>query len=353
VLNLWRRHSKSKCNLRGRQERRCRCPIWISGVDAAGNRIKETTKLRDWTRAEALARHWDARGAKPTETARTTIDELETAFLAYAANPAGKNLKPPTIVKYKQLFKQLSAFAADTGYRYISQLDLEVLTEFVSTWKDKPLSASKKLKRLRTVLKFAVRRKWITENPALDLDVPKIPPKATMPFSPEEMKNILKAATGETRVFIQTMLYSGLRIMDTAMLTADSVKGDRIQLRQAKTGEPVSVLVPHEVAEALRSLPRRPHFFWAGKATPTNTAASWGVRLSAVFKKAGIHNGHSHRLRDTFAVRLLTAGVSLENVSTLLGHTSIRTTEEFYSPWIKVRQDALDREVSRAMQDYP
>lgn len=149
------------------------------------------------------------------------------------------------------------------------------------------------------------------------------------------------------------MLYSGLRIMDTAMLTADSVKGDRIQFRQAKTGEPVSVIVPHEVAEALRSLPRRPHFFWAGKATPTNAAASWGVRLSAVFKRAGIHNGHSHRLRDTFAVRLLTAGVSLENVSALLGHTSIRTTEEFYSPWIKVRQDALDREVSRAMQDYP
>ena len=50
---------------------------------------------------------------------------------------------------------------------------------------------------------------------------------------------------------------------------------------------------------------------------------------------------HSHRFRDSFAVGLLTAGTSVENVSRLLGHTSIKTTEQFYSPWIKTRQDAL------------
>ena len=50
----------------------------------------------------------------------------------------------------------------------------------------------------------------------------------------------------------------------------------------------------------------------------------------------------SHRLRDTFAVDLLEKGVPLEEVSKLLGHESIKTTEKHYSKWMKGRQDRLD-----------
>ena len=38
--------------------------------------------------------------------------------------------------------------------------------------------------------------------------------------------------------------------------------------------------------------------------------------------------GHPHQLRDTFAVGLLEQGVPLEEVSKLLGHESIKTTEK-------------------------
>jgi integrase/recombinase XerD len=50
----------------------------------------------------------------------------------------------------------------------------------------------------------------------------------------------------------------------------------------------------------------------------------------------------SHRLRDTFAVDLLQKGVPLEEVSKLLGHESIKTTEKSYARWVKGRQDRLD-----------
>jgi integrase len=50
----------------------------------------------------------------------------------------------------------------------------------------------------------------------------------------------------------------------------------------------------------------------------------------------------SHRLRDTFAVVLLSKGVPPEEVSKLLGHESIKTTERHYAKWIKGRQDRLD-----------
>ena len=47
-------------------------------------------------------------------------------------------------------------------------------------------------------------------------------------------------------------------------------------------------------------------------------------------------------------MNLLNAGVSIEAVSRLLGHSSIRVTEIHYAPWVKSRQDALDREILKA-----
>jgi integrase len=54
---------------------------------------------------------------------------------------------------------------------------------------------------------------------------------------------------------------------------------------------------------------------------------------------------HAHRFRDTFAVGLLQAGVPMERVSVLLGHSSIKVTEKRYSPWVQARQDPLEADV--------
>ena len=54
-------------------------------------------------------------------------------------------------------------------------------------------------------------------------------------------------------------------------------------------------------------------------------------RLKKLFALAetskGDGNAVSHRLRDTLAVELPLAGVSIERVSVLLGHSSVRVTE--------------------------
>lgn len=51
--------------------------------------------------------------------------------------------------------------------------------------------------------------------------------------------------------------------------------------------------------------------------------------LSASLEPVTKPDGHAHRFRDTFAVGLLQAGVPIERVSVLLGHSSIKVTEKY------------------------
>ena len=59
---------------------------------------------------------------------------------------------------------------------------------------------------------------------------------------------------------------------------------------------------------------------------------------------------HSHMLRDTFAVEMLLACVPLEDVSRMLTHSSIRTTEKHYAPWVKARRRQLEDKAVAAMR---
>jgi integrase/recombinase XerD len=128
------------------------------------------------------------------------------------------------------------------------------------------------------------------------------------------------------------------------------LQGDKLHLYTAKTGTPVRVPLPRYVAKVLKAVPRKhpDYFFWTGHHNVREAANTWRRSLAGLFKKAKIVGGHSHRFRDTFAVELLQAGVSLENVSVLLGHTNIQVTQQHYAPWVRTRQEVLEREIYRA-----
>ena len=54
-------------------------------------------------------------------------------------------------------------------------------------------------------------------------------------------------------------------------------------------------------------------------------------------------------LRDTFAVELLLSGMKLEDVSRLLTHKSIKTTEAHYAPWVSRREQQLEDKLGEAL----
>jgi integrase/recombinase XerD len=158
------------------------------------------------------------------------------------------------------------------------------------------------------------------------------------------------------RGLFQLMRWSGLAIMDALTLRRDELidrNGHyRVVTSRQKTGTDVSVVIPPNVAEELLAVPNdnTTYFFWSGQGSPKSITGNWGKRfIVPAFDEAKIpRNGHmlAHRLRDTLAVDLLEKGVPLEDVSKLLGHTNIKTTERHYAAWVQGRQDRLDSLVS-------
>jgi integrase/recombinase XerC len=60
-------------------------------------------------------------------------------------------------------------------------------------------------------------------------------------------------------------------------------------------------------------------------------------------KKAGLKNATPHTLRHSFAKALIDAGVSLEKVATLLGHSNLNTTRIYMAPGEEDLEDAVGR----------
>jgi len=60
-------------------------------------------------------------------------------------------------------------------------------------------------------------------------------------------------------------------------------------------------------------------------------------------KKAGLKNVAPHTLRHSFAKALIDAGVPLEKVATLLGHSNLNTTRIYTAPGEEDLEDAVGK----------
>jgi integrase/recombinase XerD len=353
MLTIYRWHLKN-CDHRseGRAYRRCKCPLWVDGF-IGKTEIRQSLQTRDWQKASDQVHEWEARGA-----IRQQADErmsVERACAKFLRDARARELRRPTLYKYRLLLRRLRDFSIDRGIRYIAELNLEQLREFRAGWKDHNLSALKKLERLRAFFRFCHDSDWIPTNPAKKLKSPKItvpPDPAVFERANDQHSRRLprlpcRNAT-RVRALLLLLRYSGLRIRDAVTLSRDRIQNGKLFLYTAKTGTAVWCPLPPLVIEALESIQRPGRFmFWTGESKPKSAVGDWQRSLRRLFRLAGVPDGHAHRLRDTFAVELLLAGVPLERVSILLGHHSLKVTEKHYAPWVKALQDQLEADVRR------
>jgi integrase/recombinase XerD len=364
MLTIYRRHRKScKHQAKGRKHRHCQCPIWVDGF-LSGREIRESLKVRDWQRAQEVVRNWEA------EDRRTQRQQMRVlivdAHKKFTADAEARKLNQATLYKYRLLFRHLDKFAEIYKLECLDQLDLDTLATFRASWTEGPRTSLKKLERLRAFMRFAEKRKWIDGNPAIDLKAPKVPNKPTLPFTREEMISILTALgpygksaglrnAQRLKAFVLLLRYSGMRIGDAVQLGINRLQDNKLLLHTEKTGVQVYCVLPDIVIKALDAAPRSSehYFFWTGKSTVRSAKGKWQRRLQRLFEFANVVGGHAHRFRDTFAVELLLAGVPLDRVSVLLGHSSIRITERHYAPWTRSRQQQIEADLNSAWKTDP
>jgi integrase len=318
--------------------------------------MRKSMDLTNWEKAQRTIRQWES------EDADVEVYNAERAGKRFIEDAKSRHLSTDTINKYKLLFAEMQIFFGNRELRHITVDDLSA---YRSSWDVSPVTSLKKLERLRAFLKFCQARGWVRENRAQLLKTPKVDIMPTLPFTDQEWEKIrwatelypTKGIYGEkapprVKAFVLTLRYTGLRIRDVVTLrkehvVADEGKEAKIFLYQQKTGQAVYVPIPSHLFSALKATESGEYYFWSGLGNPKSGVGDWQRSLRTLFKLAGIKDGHAHRFRDTFSVSLLNAGVSLETVSILLGHSSVRTTERHYSPWVKSRQDHLESSVRK------
>ena len=363
LYSAYRRHSEN-CKHYGKIGKiNCLCPVWMNGTDEYGRRHRHSLKTRDWN--TALQRVAQIEKGVPTPQAIAPVGKgipVSTAIEKYLADCRARSLAKNSIDAYTNTLRHL-----DDHFKSKSLADVTVdaLTEYRTIRATVAARSSRgEITELRSFFRFCVDRDWIAKNPAKSLRLPKAQTEPTMPFTETEI-NAMLAACDEiidtrsaahqertrfrTRALLLTLLYSGMRISDVILLERSKVNMEtgEIFMRMMKTGKALYLRLQPIALEALRALPEESpvYFFWKGpqdcKLDSAKADASRAIRR--VLKRAEVKDGHPHRFRDTFSVTLLNHGVELRTVQLLLGHASIKTTEEHYAPFVSGTQLLLKK----------
>lgn len=373
MLRLWRRHGRrcgahDKCRCRETRSEChcCRCVIWVDGMLGKA-RVRESLGTGDWSKADRkrwdMVSEWEQNGTLASATEREPVS-VSAACDDFLRNAEARGLQDSTRYKYRLLFGQMKNFARDNGLRFLREFDLSMLRKFRASWPNRNFSAQKKLEGLRTFFRFAQANGWIQDNAAAKLQGQKTRRPQILPFTREEIIRILAACdaygdnyghTGQEnarrlRALVLLLRYSGLRIGDAVSLPRERIASGKLFLYTAKTGIPVWCPLPDVVIQALETVrgTSKKYFFWTGESKLRSGVGDWQRSLGKLFALAKVSNGHAHRFRHTFAIELLLAGVPIERVSVLLGHSSTRITEKHYSAWVRARQEQLEADVRQS-----
>ena len=257
----------------------------------------------------------------------------------------------------------------------MSELSIDLIEDFIATTCGKLASGTRALavSKLKVFLRESHRRGWITEALALKVRSPRAVYEQAQPYTDDEVARILDEAErlnavkkygyasqpGTFRLLIELMLETGMRVSDA--IRYDPARCTKSKQLWVYTFEPCKqrrkITKPrqHEVFlfDQLHAAidrtqwlsPALPFAYRPFGATPVQEFAVYKT-MRTVGDRCGVEDCRPHRLRDTFAVRMLLKGVSLENVSRLLGHSSVAVTQAHYAPWCSSRKLRLEELVA-------
>jgi integrase len=391
TVTVFARHS-GECKKTDPQWKRCNCRKSLY-IYANGKVTYRSAKTRSWEQAERVAQaERDSRD--PVKLRLREIEAAESAKAAVAITVVAaldrwtkgfKDQPPSTAKAYRVSVAKITRWATLKKVKYLKDVTADMLDEWRGEWSpaaeriDDRLNASSQnqfLTRLKAFFTWATNLNLINRDPSRSLQSIRPKGEQTWPLTPQQFEELLTATAkydedrrrdsdrfgAALRVIFRVQEWTGLRVGDVLKLARTDLVGNRLVLTTQKTKADFDRILPDDVAEALRSLPPQPgahpdYFFWSKESSHLSLTSRWTKRvkllrphLHFVDDHGEMLEFHSQMLRDTFAVDMLLAGMPLEDVSRLLTHKSVRTTERYYARWVKSREKKLEEKMVEVMR---
>lgn len=299
----------------------------------------------------------------PETKTKNKLKQLVTEFLEYCE--IEKNRSKLTLQSYDHYLNRFADFAGLNGASKPEDITLELVRRYrlhINRLTDnsgkglKQITQNYHIIALRGFLKYLHKYDYKT-LPAEKLELGKTPSRSVEFLSEEEVQSLIKATEQEKeeilrlrdRAIMETLFASGLRVSELCSLRRDQVnlkrneftvrgKGDKLRLvfLSAQASKDLSLYLKERadnsrflfIAHKQVGLKTEKELQSFGKDAAGLTPRS----IQRIIKKyaliAGIMKKISpHTLRHSFATDLLRNGADIRSVQSMLGHSSITTTQ--------------------------
>lgn len=257
-----------------------------------------------------------------------------------------------TITRAFETIQWFVCFLKERGRTIFAEVSRKDLEAFIEREQDRGLkitSVRLKLATLSTFFRFLIEAGVMQEEvlaKKIRLKLPALLPRA---IEPEHLRHLLSVITPtRDRALILLLVRTGMRIGELleTRLSAINLTEQKIMIYQArKTGMGRVVYFSADAHDALQQWleirdPGAAYLFY-GRGKKRLTYAAAREVFKKWLKKAGLtEQGYSlHRLRHSFASELLNAGMRLECLQPLLGHTTIEVTRRYARLTDKSREE--------------
>jgi integrase len=285
-------------------------------------------------------------------------------------------LSEKTYGHHDLLLSRLNAYCERQGVYFMRELTVDLLETFKFGGLPDLADTSKStaVAKLRCFLRDAFRRGWITESLVDRVTAHKAVYEQKEPYSDEDVERILNEAlklNGGTRgyakqpktfrLLLELMLETGMRVGDAIRFDPVLVtKGEHLWIytylpqkhKRTEKPKPIEAYISDRLKQGIDAcewLSSKLPFSYGSSRNPAYLANEVYERMKTLGTRCDVSDCRPHRLRDTFAVRKLLAGFQLEDVSRLLGHSSVKVTETYYAKWVGTRKLRLERLVAESL----
>lgn len=273
-----------------------------------------------------------------------SLSDLITAYIEMCEHE--RKLSQDTVKAYQIDLKQFLQFVDE------ATIDIELLNRYVKHLNQNyaPRSVKRKLASLRAFFNELELSEAISENPFGKFHVRLQMPRQLPRIIPEQMvRNVLQSAydayTPERRevlrdiVVLELLFSTGLRVSELCALSKECFQLSQEKLRLLINGKGSKERVVQIVApELLRLMERYCETFaqeierfgvilFNRRGRPLSPQSVRRI-IARYLKKLGTdYHVTPHMFRHTFATSLLEAGMDIRYIQSLLGHSSISTTQ--------------------------